>query len=504
LEIFHTGGGWNALGRTTAAVAGLTVVLWFVHPGFVSINVALLYLLPVLWAAVRWGLWPSLYAAITGVLCFDFFFIPPIFSLTVNDLRFLVSFSVFLVVAILTGSLASSLKRQVQETQEREAITASLYSLSKRISAVHDVQDVVDAVVQHLYDHFNATALILLPDAPQHFQAPTPEAAGMEPFNIDVLEWVYQHGTAVGFGQRHRPALLYLPLMTEKTVHGVFCIGHDGAGEPLVSGQQQSFEALASLAAVSIARVQYEAQAHLAQLSAESERIRTALLDSLSHELRTPLTTMMGAASALTESHDKIAWDDQKALLNTIQSELMRLNRLISNLLGMVRIEGGLLSLNTHPSDIADIIGVTLHQLHDTLLDHRVTVELPENVGPIEIDEVLMEQALVNILSNAAKYSPKGEPIEITVSSWPDFLRVEIKDRGIGIDPREAPHLFEKFYRSAKTQHIPGTGLGLAICQAIAAAHGGEVYAAPNGPKGTAVTLEIPWNPLKTPCDKGE
>ncbi len=478
-------------------VAGLTVLLWIPRHLFEAVNIALLYLLPVLFSAVRWGLYPAFYAAVLGVLAFDYFFIPPIFSYSVSDLRYLVSFAVFLVVATLTAGLASSLQRQTREAQRRERITASLYGLSRQIAMVQNLHDVGQAIVHHVGQTFGVPVAMVLPDAEGRLvetsQTDSPPLG--RPLNPSVLQWVYRHGTAVGYGGKHRPELLYMPLKTEDTVHGVLCLGEYGLDQPFSPEQRQIIESLCGLAAVSVARVTYETQARIAALTAESERLRTALLDSLSHELRTPVTAIMGAIGSLSDDQIPLSTEDQGELVSTIRDSVMRMNRLITNLLGMVRLESGLLRLNRRPCDVSDMIGVVVHQMRETLGSRPLSISVPDNLPPLVVDEVLLEQALVNVLSNAVKYSPNHSPIHISAIASHCSLRIEIRDFGMGIDREDKEKIFEKFYRSAKAQNVPGTGLGLAICQGIAQAHGGRVTATPASPQGTIFALELPWNP---------
>jgi two-component system sensor histidine kinase KdpD len=286
--------------------------------------------------------------------------------------------------------------------------------------------------------------------------------------------------------------MLYVPLKSEETVYGVLCLGEYGLSHPFSHEQRAIVEAVAGLAAISVARVEAEAQARTAELTAESERLRTALLDSLSHELRTPVTAILGAIGSLQETRPKLTREDQDLLVATIRDSAMRMNRLITNLLGMVRLESGMMRLNRRPCDIADLIGVALAQLGEALEGRPVLVAMSEDTSDLWVDDVLMEQALVNVLSNAVKYSPEGSPIEIHAERLPQAIRLSIRDYGIGIEADEVDKLFEKFYRSPKARRWPGTGLGLAICQGIVAAHGGRVWAAPGAPQGTVIYIELP------------
>lgn len=479
--------------QVTVMVLALTATLWIPRHLFESVNIALLYLLPVLVSAVRWGLQPAIYGAVLGVMAFDYFFIPPIFSYSVSDLRYLISFGVFLAVAILTAGLATSLMHKTREATQRERITASLYGLSRKIAMVPDIHDVGQAVVNHVGETFGVSVVMMVPDAKGKLvmTAQTKSPSLSRPLNPNVLQWVYRHGEAVGYGGKDRPEILYLPLKTEATVHGVLCLGEYGLDQPFSLEQRNILEALSGLAAVSVARITYESQARIAERAAESERVRTAILDSLSHELRTPVTAIMGAVGGLSDPQIGLSEEGRQELIETIHQSVMRMNRLITNLLGMVRLESGLMHLNRRPCDLADILGVVVHQLRDS--PRPITIQLPEDLPELMVDEVLIEQALVNVVSNAIKYSPDHSPIEITAFESPTKVRIDVRDFGVGIHLEEAENIFQKFYRSLQTQSVTGMGLGLAICQGIVEAHQGRVWARPASPAGTIVSIELPW-----------
>ncbi|MCY0879541.1 MAG: DUF4118 domain-containing protein [Firmicutes bacterium] len=477
-----------------AMVGALTALLWIPRHLFEAVNIALLYLLPVLYSAVKWGLRPALFASGLGVMAFDFFFIPPIFSYAVSDVRYLISFAVFLVVAVLTASLASSLQQKTREAERRARMAALLLGISRRMARVNDAAAIGQIVVDHVAETWGVPAAVLLPKNGEGLEVVAESAKPplMRQVNPTIASWVYHHGQVAGYGTKPRPELLYVPLKSEDTVYGVLCLGDVGSAQGLSSELRLMAEAVAGLAAISVARVKAEEQARLAVLTTESERIRTALMDSLSHELRTPVTAILGAVASLREAWVKLGSDEMEALVATIRDSALRMNRLITNLLGMVRLESGMMRLNRKICDIADVIGVALGQMEEALEGRPVAVNVPEATSPVMVDEVLLAQALVNVLSNAVKYSPDGSPIEIHVEPLPHAVRLSVRDYGIGVDAAEVDKLFEKFYRSPKTKPWPGTGLGLAICQGIVSAHGGRVWAEPATPRGTVIRLEIP------------
>ncbi len=497
---------WHSTARTWTAtvrvyvevslmVLALTGALWLPRHLFEPVNIALLYLLPVLFSAVRWGLRPAIYAAVLGVLAFDYFFIPPVFSYSVSNLRYLISFAVFLAVAVITAGLASSLIQKNREVTRQARVTDSLYALSRKIAMVPEIRDVGQAVVDHVGETFGVPVAMVLPDAHGRLAITTKTRAPgwIRPLNPEVLQWVFRHGDAVSYGGKDRPELLYLPLKTEETVHGVLCLGEYGMDHPFSAEQRGILQSLSGLAAVSIARITYENQARMAERAAQSERVRTSILHSLSHELRTPVTAIMGAVSSLRDPLLNLTADQQQDLIATIEESVGRMNALIGNLLGMVRIESGLMQLNRRPSDVSDLIAVAVHQMRDAL--GPLTIHIPDNTPVVMVDEVLIEQALVNVLSNAKKYSPAHAPIEITVVVEPRWVGIEVRDFGCGIDDADQERIFEKFYRARQAQSVSGMGLGLAICQGIMHAHQGRIGIRPASPHGSIFSLELPYAP---------
>jgi len=482
----------------TLMVAVLTGVFWKLGYAFTPVNIALLYLLPVLVTAVRWGLWPSFYAAGIGVVCFDLFSIPPLLTFTVNDARYLISFGVYLAVAAFTASLASQLKERYSEARQREAVTSALFTLSTQVAAATNLRSVLQEIVRQARETFGFSTSILLPDSSDNLRVEAKSgfdnAGAGELIEPQILQWVYTHGKIAGYGTRayKETSLLYVPLKTESRIHGVMCIAVVPVGKGASSVQMHVIEALASLAAVSVARVHLEEEAKLAQLTAESERLRTALLDSISHELRTPLATIMGAVTGIKESAGLLTVEAEQELLQTIEDGAHRMNRLVTNLLGMVRLESGMLRLNRKWSDISDMIGVALRQVQDSLQNRPVQVKLQDHLPAISVDDVLIEQVLANVLNNAVKYSPPGSPILLEVLEYDGEVTIRVRDWGIGIQADDADKIFDKFYRSPLSQSIPGTGLGLAICKGIIQAHGGDIFARAADDKGTVVTIRLP------------
>jgi len=496
---------WWSYAVVTGFVGILTILLHPLQASFDLVNIALLYLLPVLISAVKWGLRPAIYAAGVGLVAFDWFFVPPFYSFAVSDLRYIISFAVFLTVATLTAGLASRLRQQLYNAKQRESVTSALYTLSRQITAIGDLNTMLKTVVQKISETIGTEVGIFLPDIHGELQLSTHSAEqsewGSNPSEMTIARWVYRNGEMAGRGTktlRESPSL-YMPLQTEEHIHGVLAVDLGTSDSFDVSERLRMIEALARLAAVSIARMKLSEEAKVAHLIAESEKLQTALLDSLSHELRTPLATIIGAVTGLLQGGDVFNAEDRKELLTTIHEGAMRMNRLVTNLLSMVRLESGMLRLRKGLCDLKDVIGVAVGQVRDSLQNHEIKVVFDNQSSQVPVDDILIEQVLVNLLSNAIKYSPNGSEILVSLKCIKDNVAIAISDQGMGIPKQEIEMIFDKFQRSSRTLHIPGTGLGLAICKGVVEAHGGQITAELNREKGTTFTILLPASEGEVP-----
>ncbi|REE66687.1 two-component system sensor histidine kinase KdpD [Paenibacillus taihuensis] len=496
---------WLPYVSVTVVVVLLTVLLHAVGLGYDRVNIVLLYLFPVLFSAVYWGIGPSFYTAAISVLAFDFFFVPPFFSFSVDDLRYLFSFFVYLAVAALTATLAARLKLQLRYARQREAHTASLYTLSRQMTAISDLQTLLSNVCRQVSATLDAAQVVIyLPrgsgngsgsgdgsgTGEQELQlAATSSVSGDEAVfgsgesEMVIAKWVFRHGEMAGRGSGtlREYSGLYVPLRTEERIYGVLAVQTANGNEAAVFTQENKrlLEAFGGLTATAIARVKLGEEAKLAHLTAESERLRTALLDSVSHELRTPLATIIGSATGLIEGEPIFSSADRLELLATIRDGALRMNRLVTNLLGMVKLESGMLRLRMSFCDVEDMLGVVLAQVKNYQQHRRIRIQLPSHPSYFAGDEVLLEQVLVNVLSNAIKYSPDGSEIVIAVQedTASQQVIITVADEGLGIPKGEEERIFEKFYRASSASHVTGTGLGLAICKGIVEAHGGTITA---------------------------
>jgi two-component system sensor histidine kinase KdpD len=462
-----------------------------------QVDIAILYLLPVLISAVAWGPGHAALAAVMGILVFDFFFVPPTFNLMVANISYLLSFSVFLLVALLTGTLSGRLRRHVSDAQRREARTAALYALSRDIAATNDMGRVLEHVVRKVAEITESPAALMLPD--EQGLLVTRASAGACPADAPseseaaVPRWAYEHGALAGGGTETLASAQWtcFPLKTEQGTVGVLAIRPGEDQQCLNPERRQMLGAFANLAAVAINRIQLVERARAAKLLEESERLHKALFNSISHELRTPLASIVGAVTGLLDENIAYSALDRGELLQNIKQGALRMNRLVTNLLDMARLESGLLQLKREWCDVQDIIGVAVNRC-ESVRAHPLAIEIEWNLPMVHVDFVLIEQVIVNLLDNAAKYSQPGQEISIEARRRDDRAEIAVADHGPGIPRQDRKLIFDKFYRMRASHQVSGTGLGLTICRAIVEAHGGEIWAAANGDRGAILAFALP------------
>ena len=478
-------------------IAVITVSGKALERTFDLVNIVLLYLLPVLIAAVRWGLWPSLAASLLGILSFDFFFVPPVMSFTVHDVHYLLSFAIFLLVAFVTGTLAARLRAQAHEAEQRERRTAALYLLSHKIAAETDIQQVLTTIVDTVSTSIGADIAILMPGGTNGSLQLAAVSRGSK-FVLDekeqaIVQWVFEHRQEAGPGTStlDEANRLFVPVHDGERPIAVLALP-TSSRHTLSREQRDDLDALASLTALAITRLQLAEEAEQVKWLAESEKLHTALLNAVSHDLRTPLSSITGAVTGLLSEPDRYNAETKKALLTTIKEGAQRMNRFVTNLLDMARLESGILKLNREWCDMLDIVGVALKEAREMLPDRRFSVQVPEELPMVRVDFTLIEQVLINLLENGAKYSPPDSSIAVSVAATETELTVSVTDQGTPVPENDRDRIFDKFYRLRSARHVSGSGLGLSICKGIVEAHGGRIWAASRSGTGNTFILSLP------------
>jgi two-component system sensor histidine kinase KdpD len=482
-----------ALGLLLVAIA---TALGFLFHGFIApTNLVMIYLLAVVVAAIRLGRGPSILVSVLSVLSFDFFFVPPYLTLAVTDTEYLLTFAGFLVVGFAISQLAINLRDQAESAEQRRNETSSLYGLSRDLSATNNLESILQAITNNIALTFDRDLVIFLPDKTGTLQptAATPDFQTGEN-ELAVAEWAFEHNQPAGRGTDTLPAspARYLPLNTASTRVGILAVRPHDPARHLPPEGYRLLEAFASQAALAIERVQLAEQAQQARLLEATEKLQSALLNSLSHDLRTPLVSITGALTSLDDQAGALSAEDRRSLVQTARGDAERLNRLVGNLLSMTRIESGALYLHRQPEDLSDVVRNALEWMGKQLAENPVRVDIAPDFPTVPVDFALMVQALINILDNAVKYSPPGSPIDISAGEDGTTAHLEIGDRGIGIPPEELARVFDKFYRVQRPENVSGSGLGLSICKGIVEAHGGKINARSRPGGGTVISLELP------------
>ncbi|MGE5221268.1 MAG: DUF4118 domain-containing protein [Omnitrophica WOR_2 bacterium] len=488
------------LAAFSVVVAGVLASLF--HGRVSPTNLAMLFLLAVVFSAAYLGRGPSILASFLSVLTFDFFFVPPYMTLRVSDTEYLLTFAGLLGVGLFISTLTARVRAQAEAAEKREIDTATLYGLSRDLAVARGVSAILNALTLHVSQTFNSQVVLFLPemDGKNATKASILQALGSdESFGLDDNEraiaiWAFEHGQHAGHGTETLTAseITYIPLRTAQGVVGVLGVKPEDRRNQLLPEQRRLLEAFANQAAQAIERVRLSERASQMQVMQETEKLQTALLNSISHDLRTPLVTVTGALSTLKEKEAPLGGDARIALAENAYQEADRLNRMVGNLLNMTRLEAGTVKVIKHPSDVQDAIGSALEQLRESLEDRPVNVEVPLDMPLIPMDFVLVVQVLVNLIDNAVKYSPDGSPIDIHARLSGAFLEIQVADRGVGIPQEDLQRVFDKFYRVQRPENVSGTGLGLSICKGIAEAHGGFIGAENRPGGGTLVTLALP------------
>ncbi|MDD5085152.1 MAG: DUF4118 domain-containing protein [Candidatus Omnitrophica bacterium] len=427
-------------------------------------NLSMLYILVVVISAIRWGRGPSIVSALLSVLIFDFFFVPPQFSMTVADTQYLIAFATLFVVAMAISSLALKAKQQAKAAKNREMQTLALYNLSKDLSNITDIDTLHNVAIRHVQKAFDAKASILVKDS---------ESSDLDAALVSEA------------------SVRNLSLRTAKEEYGVLKVEFKGNKLFSTTEQFRLLESFTSQISFAIERLKLSKEAHEAKLLREAEKLHTAFLNSVSHDLRTPLASVSGSLSSILQN-PRLDEESKNSLVKTAYDESVRLNLLVADLLDMARVNAGALHIAKSPTDIKDLVGATLKYVEQRLSNCSVTVDIPADLPEVGIDFVFMMKALANVFDNAAKYSRDRKEIKIAADVKDGMLEIAISDRGIGIPPSDLKQVFDKFYRVRKPNGYEGTGLGLSVSKGIVEAHGGKIWAQNREKGGTTITIHLP------------
>jgi two-component system sensor histidine kinase KdpD len=474
------------------AASGVSALL---HQNISPTNMVMVYLLAVVVAAVYLGRGPSVLVSLLGVLVFDFIFVPPYYTLAVSDTEYILTFIGLFGVGLVISELTARVRDQAEAAQRREAETSMLYALSRDLSIAEGTDEIISAISNNVGQTFGREVVILLPDPKGTLQIVRKQGSFiMDENEMAVAVWSFQHGQIAGRDTDTLSASpsRYIPLKTPRGAVGVLGVKPKDKRSHLTPNQRRLLETFVNQAALAIERAQMAEQAQQTQLLQATERLQTALLNSISHDLRTPLVSITGALSSLAESGPEMDASIYQSLIATAREEADRMNRLVGNLLNMTRLEAGAMHVDKQPGDIQDAIGTALQNLSDHLRERVVNVYVEENMPLMGMDFVLIVQVLVNLIDNALKYSSSESSVEIKAWQAQHEIFVSVSDQGVSIPVDDIDRIFEKFYRVQRPDKISGTGLGLSISKGIVEAHGGRIWADNRSGGGATITFTLP------------
>jgi two-component system sensor histidine kinase KdpD len=415
-------------------------------------------------------------------LLWNFLFIPPVFTFRITHVHDLMMFVMYFVVALAMGHFTNQLRVREAAERRREQRTAALNRLLESVTASTSLADGLERAIREVDGLFHARTAILL-DGVLHpastFQPDVKELA--------VAAWALDKEQIAGCFTDTLPdaVAMYLPLRKL----GVMGVRFEDR-KTLTLNERDLLETMAGQIAVMIESYRLIEKAQAARIAEESERLHRTLLDSVSHELKTPLAVIRAATDGLDTQLADGGPPLAKTFLDEVKSANRRLDRIVTNLLDMTRIESGKTPLNLEWSDVRDLLESAADQLSNEISHERIRIRVPENLPLVQLDFGLMEQALCNLLLNAVQHSPAGMPVEMAARLEAGTLELRVRDHGTGITLGEEKKIFEKFYRGADSK-TGGTGLGLSIVAGIARAHAGEVSAANNPDGGATFTMRL-------------
>lgn len=464
-------------------------------------NIGLLFLLPVMVAATRHGLRTGLVTALVSSLAYNFFFIPPTHTFTIEDPQNIITVLVLLGVALVASQLAAQVREQALQAEASAARSRALALYARQLTGISSRDVLAETACREIGRLLDCHAVMLVPDG----EALAIEAASQERCSLETLDraaaaWAREHARPTGRGTDTLPASewLFHPLATTGGVRAVFGIAHTDARLPVSDAEIPLLERLLDQTSMALERIVLEEEKGGMSRLHERDELRRTLLSSVSHDLRTPLTTILGSLQAISP-----ASDEQARQLAMARTEAERLNRFVANLLDMARIEAGALHQSIQPVDLAEAVASAVDDLGAALAGRKVDISVAPDLPFVMADPQLFHHCLINLIDNAAKYGDAAAPIAIAAAREGEAMVLSVTDQGPGIPPGEEARIFETFARIEGSDRKGGTGLGLAIVKGFAEAMGLTVEAA-NRPdeRGARFAIRFGRDRLKE-CSEG-
>ncbi len=461
--------------------------------GYRTVSFIILFVVSLL--PLRMGPGPTLLAAAIGAMAWNFFFIPPRFTFSIGNFEDVLLLSSYFIVASVTGVLSARVRKREKTLRQREERTSALFSLTKDLSSAHSQDEVIRSAIANIKKYFDAEAAVILGDPDGEMFPAAHKASTFLPDakEFGVVSWVYWNEKRAGKYTDTLPAApaTYFPMSGPRYPLGVIGVKL-GGDRKLRVDQETLLENFISQITSAMEREFLNEMSKKSVVVAESERLYKTLFNSISHEFRTPIATIMGISeNLLLPGTDSQKGDSEMTNLTEIHIAAVRLNRLVANLLDMTRLESGMIQPKLDWCDVRDIINQSVKGLERELAQHKVDIEVRDDVRLLRLDFVLIEQALTNLIHNAALYTPAGATIKIAGFVEEGDCVVSVADEGAGLPENDTEKVFEKFYR-ATNGRAGGTGLGLTIAKGFIEAHHGSITAKNRGNGGAEFIIHLP------------
>ncbi len=479
-------------------------------------NISMIFIPVVLYSAIRHGLLPSLWATLLSTLAYNFFFLEPLYTFTIENPQNVVALFFLLLVAIIASQLAAQSRAQAEAARRQAASTAALYGFSRKIAGIGNMDDLLWAVAHQIALMLKSHVVLLLPSAGDlQVRVGYPPEDELDEADLAAAKWSWSRGQPAGRSSDTLPGAkrLFLPLRTERGLVGVMGLDRPVAGSAdgaarsalLSPDERRLLDALADQAAVAIERISLAADIDQARVTGETERLRAALLTSISHDLKTPLASIIGSITSLRKFWPSFDAATRDELLATVQEEAERLTRFVGNVLDMTRLEAKSVAPQLFPTDLAEMLGIVAGDVRRALPLQRLVIDVPAGLPPVLLDAHLFRQVMFNLLDNAAKYAPAESEVRITARATAQGVAIEVLDEGPGIPPGDLDRLFDKFFRiQVGDRRRAGTGLGLSICKGFVEAMGGSIVAENRadgvGRPGALFRVTLPAAPQSLPA----
>ena len=470
-------------GRIAAALAAIAAITFFFYRVALvnAASVGFFYLVAVLAIAAVGGLVESTLASIFAMLCFNYFFFPPIGTFTVADPRNWVALFAFLATSLMASQLSARAKRRTEEAIDRQREMERLYSLSRGLLLTDATERIASPVVQQIAQALESAAVALYDrSSGEIYRASIDDVSDLEP---RMREVAVQSTLSMG-----PDGLIIAPIRLGREPLGSLAI----RGAPLSDAALQS---LIGLVAVALERARSQEAMNRAEIARRSGELKSTLLDALAHEFKTPLTSIKAATTGLLSEPDGVLRQHERELIGIADEGADRLSKLVTDAIQLARIEGGQFRLNRAVHFPSSLVSAALRPMKSLTEDREISVRVPDGLPPVWVDAELIQMVISHLIDNALKYSTPGAPITIRGSADDRSVTLSVIDSGAGIVEHEQGRIFDKFYRGTSHQNLKGTGMGLAIAREIIHAHGEEISVRSKPGEGSEFFFSLPIAP---------